>query len=220
MRVLLLGASRHIGYFVAQRLLSQGHTCTLLLRHPEAIESDASMSPYIKDGKLTIVPGDGLVEADVQEAWDKAKGDGEVDAIYFGIGGEPSFSLLKFGFIITPADLTARSMSILLSIIQSSTIPSTRPKLLTVTTNGLDAQSRSALPYILQIIYAWLPRIPFADKLQQEIIVKRAAGWDGGEGWLGSNNVVIVRPSMLADGECLADKNADAYRTGEELRSP
>ncbi|KAG9105402.1 hypothetical protein FRC07_009312 [Ceratobasidium sp. 392] len=184
------------------------------------MESDASMSVYIKEGKLTIVPRDGLVEADVRKAWDTAKGNGKVDAVYFGIGGEPSFSLLKFGFVIIPADLTARSMSVLLSIIQSSTTPSTRPKLLTVTSNGLDAQSRSVLPLLLKIIYAWFPRGPFADKIQQEIIVKRAAGWDNGEGWLGSDNVVIVRPSMLTDGECLADKNENAYRTGEELRSP
>ncbi|KAG9081388.1 hypothetical protein FRC06_005608, partial [Ceratobasidium sp. 370] len=128
MRVLLLGASRNIGYFVAQRLLAHGHTCTMLLRRPEAMESDPSMNPYIKDGKAIIVRGDGLVEADVQKAWDTAKGDGQVDAVFFGIGGDPSFSLLK-GFVITPADLTARSMAVLLSVIQSSTTLSTRPKL-------------------------------------------------------------------------------------------
>ena len=86
MKVLAIGASRNIGYHVPQRLLAKGHTCTLLLRRPEAMESDASMTTYIRDGKAKLVHGDGLVQADVQRAWDTAKGDGEVDAVYFGIG--------------------------------------------------------------------------------------------------------------------------------------
>ncbi|KAG9076131.1 hypothetical protein FRC06_009685 [Ceratobasidium sp. 370] len=220
MRVLLLGASRHLGYSVALRLLSQGHICTLLLRHPEAIESDESISAYVEGGKAIIVPGDGLVEEDVQRAWVAAKGDGQVDAIYFGIGGEPSFSWRKAGFVISPADLTARSISILLSVIQSSTTPSTRPKLVTITSNGLDPQSRTILPFTLKLLYAWFLRAPFADKAEQERILKRAAGWDGAEGWLGSDNVVIVRPSILTDEECLADKKPGAYRAGPELKGP
>ncbi|KAG8736593.1 hypothetical protein FRC10_009140 [Ceratobasidium sp. 414] len=218
MRVLLLGASRNTGYFVAQRLLAQGHTCTMLLRRPQAMESDPSMSTYIGDGKAIIVPGDGLVEADVQRAWDTAKGDAQVDAVFFGIGGDPSFSLLK-GFVITPGDLTARSMTVLLSVIQSSTTPSTRPKLVTITSNGLDDRSHSLLPLPLRLFYAWFLHLPHVDKVEQEIVVKRAAGWDGGEGWLGSDNLVIVRPAFLTSGECVADKKADAYRTDAELPS-
>ncbi|QRW09285.1 hypothetical protein RhiLY_08284 [Ceratobasidium sp. AG-Ba] len=101
MHILLFGASRNIGYAVAQRLLAKGHICTFLLRRPEAMESDASMTTYIKDGKAKIIHGDGLVEADPR--------DGEIDYIFFGIGGEPSLSLLK-GAVITPHDLTSRSM--------------------------------------------------------------------------------------------------------------
>ncbi|KAG9112046.1 hypothetical protein FRC07_007996, partial [Ceratobasidium sp. 392] len=218
MRVLLLGASRNIGYFVAQRLLAQGHTCTLLLRRPEAMESDSSMSTYIKDGQTILVRGDGLVEADVQRAWDTAKGEGQVDAVFFAIGGEPSLSLFK-GAIITPADLTARSMAVLLAVIQSSTTTSTRPKLVTITSNGLDDRSHSLLPFPLKIFYGWFLRLPHEDKVAQEDNVKRAAGWGGGEGWLGSNNLVIVRPSLLTSGVCVADKKEDAYRTDAELRS-
>ncbi|KAG9087518.1 hypothetical protein FRC06_002500 [Ceratobasidium sp. 370] len=182
------------------------------------MESDPSMSPYIKDGKAIIVGGDGLVEADVRRAWDTAKGDGQVDAVFFGIGGDPSFSLLK-GFAITPGDLTARSMTVLLSVIQSSTTPSTRPKLVTITSNGLDDRSHSLLPLPLRLFYAWFLRLPHVDKVEQEIVIKRAAGWDGGEGWLGSDNLVIVRPAFLTSGECVADKKANAYRTDAELAS-
>ncbi|KAG8724719.1 hypothetical protein FRC09_015192 [Ceratobasidium sp. 395] len=218
MRVLLLGASRNIGYFVAQRLLAQGHTCTLLLRRPEAMESDTSIGPYIKDGKAIIVPGDGLVEADVQRGWDAAKGDEQVDAVFFGIGGEPSISLTK-GAVLNPPDITARSMAVLLAVIQSSTTPSTCPKLVTISSNGLDDRTHALLPFLLRIFYGWFLHLPHVDKIEQENNVKRAAGWEGNDGWLGVNNVVIVRPSLLTSGECLANNKADAYRVDAELPS-
>ncbi|KAG9118635.1 hypothetical protein FRC07_006749, partial [Ceratobasidium sp. 392] len=174
------------------------------------MESDSSMGAYIKDGRVLLVRGDGLAEADVQRAWDTAKGDGQVDAVFFAIGGEASISLLK-GAVITPADLTARSMAVLLAVIQSSTTLSTRPKLVTITSNGLDARSHSLLPFPLKVFYGWLLPIPNKDKVAQENHVKRAAGWEDGEGWLGSNNLVIVQPSILTSGECVADKKENAY---------
>ncbi|KAG8734875.1 hypothetical protein FRC10_011343 [Ceratobasidium sp. 414] len=218
MHVLLLGASRNVGYSVTQRLLAHGHTCTLLLRRPEAAEADSALSSYVRDGKLKVVRGDGLVEAEVQQAWNAAKGDGEVDAVFFGIGGVPKFSFTK-GFVMTPADLTARCMSVLLSVIQSSTTPSTRPKLVTITSNGLDEHTHSLLPLMLKPMYRWLLHAPHVDKIEQENVVKRAAGWGEGEGWLGARNLVIVRPSIFTSGECVADKKEDAYRVDEGLRS-
>ncbi|QRV90035.1 NAD(P)H-binding family protein [Ceratobasidium sp. AG-Ba] len=218
MRVLLLGASRNIGYFVAQRLLAQGHTCTLLLRRPEAMESDGSIIPYIASGQARLVRGDGLVQADVQRAWDTAKEGGKVDLVFFGIGGDPGFSLLK-GFVVTPADITSRSMSFLLAVIRSSTAPATRPKLITITSNGLDDRSHALLPLPLKPFYGWLLQVPHEDKVEQEKHVKRAAGWDGTDGWIGSENVTIVRPALLTSGECVANKVQDAYRVGAELQS-
>ncbi|KAF8602049.1 hypothetical protein BDV93DRAFT_444796 [Ceratobasidium sp. AG-I] len=218
MRVLFLGASRNTGYFVTQRLVAKGHTCILLLRRPEVMEADPAMNVHISEGKIKVVPGDGLVEADVQRAWDVAKSDGEVDMVFFGIGGEPQFSFTQ-GFIMTPADLTARSMAVLLSVIQSSTTPTTRPKLLTVTANGLNGRQHSILPFVLRLFYKWLLKVPHHDKLKQEEYVERAAGWGGGnDGWLGAQNVVIVRPSMFTSGACKADRGGDAYRTGQELK--
>ncbi|KAG9127094.1 hypothetical protein FRC07_000697 [Ceratobasidium sp. 392] len=219
MHVLLLGASRNVGYSVTQRLLVHNHTCTLLLRRPEAVEADSTIGSYISDGKLKVVRGDGLIEADVQQAWTTAKGDQEVDAVFFGIGGEPKFAFTK-GFVMTPGDLTARCMSVLLSVIQSSTTPSTRPKLVTITSNGLDRRTQSLLPLPLKLMYRWLLHVPHVDKIEQENVVKRAAGWDGAsDGWLGAQNLAIVRPSMFTSGECVADKKENAYRTDEGLKS-
>ena len=217
MRVLLLGASQNIGYFVAQRLLAKGHSCTLLLRRPDAMKSDAAMSDYIRDGKAKLVQGDGLVQEDIQRAWDTAKGDGEVGLVFFGIGGYPDFKLTK-GFVLTPPDLTTRSMSLLLSVIQSSTTPTTRPKLITISSNGLDKRTQSLLPLPLKPLYGWALHHAHEDKVGLESNVQTAAGWSGNENWLGERNAVIIRPALYTNGECLGDKKADAYRTGEELK--
>ncbi|KAG8680943.1 hypothetical protein FRC08_015950, partial [Ceratobasidium sp. 394] len=56
--------------------------------------------------------------------------------------------------------------------------------------------------------------------LEQEAVLKRAAGWEDYEGgWLGAQNVMIVRPSLLTNGECVADQKEDAYRVDEGLMS-
>ncbi|KAF8597888.1 hypothetical protein BDV93DRAFT_527076 [Ceratobasidium sp. AG-I] len=228
MHVLLLGASRNIGYHVTQRLLAKGHTCTLLLRRPDAMQADPEMSSFISQGKIKISAGDALVAADVQRAWDMAKSDGKVDQVFYGIGGEPSFSVTQ-GYVVTPADLTERGMTVLLSVIESSTTPSTRPRLVTITSNGLDDRSHGLLPLPMRAFYGWGLKVPHEDKINQEKVVKSAAGWDGeGNGWLGAKNLVIVRPAFLTSGECKADKKADkenkkgdkkgdAYKTDQEL---
>ncbi|KAF8597887.1 hypothetical protein BDV93DRAFT_527075 [Ceratobasidium sp. AG-I] len=223
MQVLLLGASRNIGYHVTQRLLAKGHTCTLLLRRPDAMQSDPAMSGLISEGKLKLSPGDALVAADIQRAWDMAKSDGVVDQVFYGIGGDPSLSVTQ-GFVVTPADITERGMTALLSVIQSSTTPSTRPRIVTITSNGLDDRSHGLLPLPMRVFYGWALRVPHEDKINQEKVVKSAAGWDGeGNGWLGEKNMVIVRPAFLTSGKCKADKKPDgkeeAYRAGQELPS-
>ncbi|CAE6460637.1 unnamed protein product [Rhizoctonia solani] len=217
MRVLLFGASRNTGYFVAQRLLAKGHTCTLLLRKPEAMESDPAMSGFIKDGKVKLVGGDALAQEDVQKAWNIASSEGQVDVVFFGIGGEPTFSLTK-GFVINPPDLTTRGMAVLLAVIRSSTTPATQPKLVTISSNGLDERSHSLLPLPMKAFYGYFLRLPHEDKIGLEKNVQQAAGWDSqSQGWFDPKNVVIVRPAFLVSGKCAADEKPDAYRTGEEL---
>ncbi|GAB1526705.1 hypothetical protein RhiTH_009877 [Rhizoctonia solani] len=220
MRVLLLGASRNVGYFLAQRLVAQGHTCTLLLRNPGSMESDSAMASYVRDGKVKLIGGDGLVREDVQQAWDATKSNGEVDVVYFGIGGYPKFSITQ-GFVLTPADLTTRCSEIILSIVQSSTTPATRPKLIAITSNGLDKRTHALLPLPLKPVYKYALRTAHEDKIGLEKNVRNAAGWNEGVegGWFGAQNLVIVRPAMFTDGECLGNQNADAYRVGEELTS-
>lgn len=128
-------------------------------------------------------------------------------------------SLTK-GAVLTPADLTERGMSILLSVIQASTTTATRPKLVTITANGINDRLHSILPLPVKLFSGWALRLPYKDKLNQEKVIEHAAGWNGDkEGWLGAQNVVIVRPALFVSGECKADKDASAYRTGQELKS-
>ncbi|KDN48325.1 hypothetical protein RSAG8_02917, partial [Rhizoctonia solani AG-8 WAC10335] len=212
MHVLLLGASRNIGYLVAHRLLAKGHTCTFLLRRTDAMESDPSMSEYVRNGLAKLVGGDALVREDVQKAWDVANSGGQVEVIFSGIGGYPSLSFTK-GFVQNPADLTTRCLSILLSVFQSSAV---RPRLIAVSSNGLDEQSHSSLPLPLKILYGGLLSQPHEDKIGLENNVKQATS---SEGWLDPKNSVIVRPSLLTSGKCLADTKPGAYRAGEVLKS-
>ncbi|CAE6445830.1 unnamed protein product [Rhizoctonia solani] len=177
MRVLLFGASRNTGRFVAKRLLEKGHTCVLLLRKPEALGSDPFMNNYIKNGKAKLIRGDGLIQDDVQNVWNVASSEGLVDLVFFGIGGEPTFSLTK-GYVITPPDLTARSMSVLLSVLQSSTTPATQPKLITISSNGLDEHSHSLLPLPMKAFYSYFLHLPHEDKIALEKNVQQATGWE------------------------------------------
>ena len=50
------------------------------------MQADPAMTGYISEGKIKISPGDALVAADVQRAWDTAKSDGGVDLVFYGIG--------------------------------------------------------------------------------------------------------------------------------------
>ncbi|CAE6452416.1 unnamed protein product [Rhizoctonia solani] len=176
------------------------------------MESDPSMSEYVRNGLAKLVRGDALVREDVQKAWDAASSDGQVDLIFSGIGGDPSFSITQ-GFIVTPADITTRSMSILLSVVQASPV---RPRLVAITSNGLDHRSHSLLPLALRIFYGWFLRQPHEDKIGLESNIKQATS---SEGWLDPKNAVIVRPALLTSGKCVADTKPNAYRVGEELGS-
>jgi NAD(P)-dependent dehydrogenase (short-subunit alcohol dehydrogenase family) len=112
MNVLILGGSRNIGYYSAQRLLgtpvsvvlvaecrliassiAQGSTVTFLLRRGNTFDNDETIAPYIVQGKAKIVEGDALNEADVRRAWGTATGSGSqpVDVVLFTVG-EPDNS--------------------------------------------------------------------------------------------------------------------------------
>ncbi|KAF5353471.1 hypothetical protein D9756_008015 [Leucocoprinus leucothites] len=241
LNVLVLGGSRHIGYHAAIRLLDSGARVTFLLRNPSSFDEDAVIQKYITSKKALLVKGDATVRSDMQRLWNVSTEEGSlsVDVVLCTIGfsGSPTFSLFK-GLQITPPNLLTVSLLNLFSTMPSSSSPS--PKIVVITATGVTPKSRSSAPLLLRPIYSYLIQGPLQDKLGAERIVHVLGGWkweDGApepegsrtldEKWLemegmpraGSvKGMVIVRPAMLNDGECLADKGQGEgapYRVGE-----
>lgn len=59
---------------------------TFLLRSPTTFDDDETIQKYVKSGKARLVKGDGLVVADVQNAWAAASSNQPVDVLLFTIG--------------------------------------------------------------------------------------------------------------------------------------
>jgi len=221
-KVLSIGGSRNIGYFSSIRLLEKGATVTFLLRSPSTFDADTTIQKYVKSGQARLFKGDALIKDDVKKAWaEAAKGEGEerVDVLLFTVGGTPKFELTK-GFTISPANLVTQS---LLNVL--STLPPHYPKIITISSTGLTKKSHANLPFALKPLYGYLLAAPHKDKVGAERIVSHCAGWPWdaedapvGEDILGSGwqdalpdpgsvkDIVVIRPALLVDGECKADK--------------
>jgi len=105
------------------------------------------------------------------------------------------------------------------------------PKFVFVSSTGLTKASHENLPILFKPLYSWLLQMPHADKLGLERVLHYSAGkpWadpepepevmnggvGGGVDWksrpglpaAGSfKNWIVVRPALLTDGKCEADK--------------
>ncbi|KAF9478504.1 hypothetical protein BDN70DRAFT_879943 [Pholiota conissans] len=236
LNVLSVGGSRNIGYFSAIRLLESGANVTFLLRSPTIFDSDETIQKYVKLGKARLLEGNALVREDVQRAWDEAGKESPVDLLLFTVGGTPKFSLTH-GFVITPSTLVTDCLFNVLA-----TMPKTepQPRIITISSTGLTRSSHAALPLPLKPMYSYLLAAPHKDKVGAERLIRYCAGWpwnaeDGepdeeimGPNWKelpglpaeGSlKHVLVIRPALLTDGECKAEKpgkKGPAYRVSEE----
>lgn len=228
MKVLVIGGSRNIGYFSAVRFLKSGEIVTFLLRTPSVFDKDEVIQEFVKSGKARLVKGDALVKEDCKKAWEEAaKGEPDsegVDLLVFTVGGTPTFQLTK-GFVISPANLVTQSLLNTLS-----TMPSHKTKIITISVSGVTKKSHASLPFLLKQIYTYLIAVPHKDKLCAERVVAHLSDWpwdakDGepGEDMMGEGDwrkkeglpekgelkdmVVVIRPSLLTDGECRAEKD-------------
>ena len=122
------------------------------------------------------------------------------------------------------------------------TIP--QPRIITLSAIGLTRASHAALPLPLKPMYSILLTGPHNDKLGSERVISHCSGWkwdtknDGepsdnimGFDWKNREGlpvegslkrVLVIRPAMLTDGDCVAEKSAGkakakaAYRVSEE----
>ncbi|KAG5644458.1 hypothetical protein DXG03_008358 [Asterophora parasitica] len=225
-----------------------GHTVTFLLRNTSVFDNDVDVQQYIKSSKAHLVKGDALVREDVQKGWEAAASNSssgtsvccEIYLFHLPLnsqkpGGIPKFHVVK-GFVISPPNLVTQSLLNALS-----TLPTPRPRIITISSTGLTRTSHAALPLLLKPLYGYLLASPHRDKVGAERVVSHVAGWtwnskeygepvaevldvegqwrtlDGlpAEGTL-KEDVLVIRPALLTDGECLAETGKQKYRVSEE----
>lgn len=220
MKVLAIGASRHIGYHASVSLLQQGHSVFIAVRNPSVLENDPVVQPFIASGQAKLVKCDALVEDDMRRAWSVALEDEKpVDAVLFTVGAPGAkFSLTK-GFVIDPINLCTTGF-----INTLSTYPSSHPKprVIAISSLGVTAASHSgtALPIRAFFKLIW---VPHRDKLGMHRVAAYASGrpwseedknrlgnesdlfpegWQNkvAEGSWGSDKIIVIQAALLTDG--------------------
>ncbi|KAG6907151.1 hypothetical protein DXG01_010328 [Tephrocybe rancida] len=209
------------------------HTVTLLLRDTSVFDQDEQIQAALTSGKARLVKGDALVKEDVSRAWTSASSQGSVDLLLFTVGGIPSFSILR-GFVLSPPDLVTHC---LLNVL--TTLPNPNTRIIIITTVGLTRSSHAALPLLLRPLYTSVLALAHHDKRGAERLISHCAGRDWNiredgkilpeilaEGWEATEglpapgsvqDVLVIRPAIFTDGECLADTpGGKKYRVSEE----
>ncbi|TFK68297.1 hypothetical protein BDN72DRAFT_769506 [Pluteus cervinus] len=236
--IYVLGGSKHIGYHASVRLLAAGCNVVFLLRNPTVFDDDATIQEHIKNGTAHLVKGDALIKEDIQSGWDEAHKYGPIDTVLFSLVGKFS---LRMGIIPQPLDICTRALLNVLSTYPTQQSP--QPKLIFHSSVGMTKKTRTAVPVLLKPMYSWLLIGPHADKKASERLIAHVsnkpwdatdfgepteeylpAGWKETPGFPVLKRFLIVRPAMLTDGECLADKQKPgkdgkvkpAYRVSEE----
>jgi len=236
LNVLVIGGSRHIGYYSALRFLDAGSTVTFLLRSPTTFDDDQSIQKYVKSEKARLIKGDGLVLEDIRNVWAEASSHRPVDVLIFTLGfnGSSSFHPIK-GLTISPPNLVTQC---LLNVLCEMPKTNPLPKVISLSSIGVTPSSRSQVPFPLTILYGYMISQHLQDKLGTERVIYHCAGWDWnpkdgepkedimGQGWQEREglpasgqlkNALVVRPAVLNDGECVADsgKAGSPYRVAE-----
>jgi hypothetical protein len=258
LNILVVGGSRHIGYYAALRFLEAKATVHFLLRSPAVFDNDTSIQKHVQTGRAHLHKGDALNEDQTRGVWLEASKDRPVDLLLFTVGftGNPKFHLTK-GFRIDPANLVTQCILNLLCTMPkgSPTSDSIQTKVIMLSTSGVTRASRARVPIPLKAMYGYLIAHPLADKFATERVIAYCAGWDSkgdsnakstkakwdgvpegepSEALTGPNwkqraglpapgtlrNAMILRASLLNDGECRADAaqgsaRKSVYRTGE-----
>jgi len=144
-------------------------------------------------------------------------------------GGTPTFSLTK-GIDMSPPNLVTQSF---LNVLEN--LPSAHPKIIAISSTGLTRTSYKALPLLLKPFYSYILPLVHKDKCGIEEVIAHCVGrsldarYSVGDEILGANwenrlpsgrgqlqNIVVVRPALLTDGECRGDvKGSGAYRVNE-----
>jgi hypothetical protein len=149
-------------------------------------------------------------------------------------GGDPKFSFTK-GFYITPANLVTQCLlNALCTLPANQRTQQSQPRIVVITSVGITASSHAALPFLLKLLFRFLLPVPHTDKVGAERVIAHVSGWtwdeanatEPGDDIMGSDwrnreglppagslkRFLVVRPSFLTNGECIAD--SEEYKSG------
>ncbi|KAF4533802.1 Fungal specific transcription factor domain-containing protein [Lasiodiplodia theobromae] len=226
--IAFLGATGGCTLPVLARALTAGHHCTALARTPAklrtALISTAGVAADVVDRNLTIVAGSASDAGAMRSLLTSVPGRGAeektlVDFIISGIGGAPKlqWSLRTPATIDNPHICESAAQGVEEALrgllaegyrVRSSGAAEQekKPVMITISTTGISRLQRD-VPLLFLPLYHWLGKIPHDDKRAMEDRVVAATR----EGTL--RDFVIVRPSLLVDGEA---KGRQALRVGWE----
>ncbi|KAF8470823.1 hypothetical protein BDZ91DRAFT_551310 [Kalaharituber pfeilii] len=226
MKCVLLGATRGCGLETLLNLTAAGHECYTLCRSPAQFETtlaERNVDPNAATDKkklINLVKGDAFNADDVRKIFEVA-GEG-VEFVLFSLGGRPTFKNPLSPKLMPPA-ICSRTINVFLPIfVERFPDPTTQPRLVVISSNGLGHQGHSDLPWLLKPLYGWLLKEPHADKEEMERLVNIGAGIKHvdfnplgvQDTKLQLGNVVIVRPALLTEG---IEKGTANIREGERL---
>jgi hypothetical protein len=149
-------------------------------------------------------------------------------------GGIPKFHPLK-GFVTNPVNLVTQC---LLNALCTMPRTSPQPRVITITSVGLTRKSHASLPFALKPLYTYFLASPHQDKIGAERIISHCAGWEwnipedgnpsedimGAGDWTtreglpaagALKHVLVIRPAIFTDGECMAEKDAPGGKKGK-----
>ncbi|KAJ3130172.1 hypothetical protein HK098_005419 [Nowakowskiella sp. JEL0407] len=223
--IVILGASKGVGFFTALHLVKDGNNnnLTLLLRKPELFNNLPEITELSDDcrNRIMIVPGDAFNQEDVEKTFQTAHAVAPIDCVIATIGGTMDFSNPLYPKLVPPLICTNYG-SVLLRVLRSYLeTNNTKTRLIAVTSNGLGKEEFNHLTFSQKALYSWLLVEPHIDKENFEFLIFQASGTqhpdpsiqktaakelvdhdlsliDQSQHWL--KNFVIVRPAFLSDG--------------------
>lgn len=124
-------------------------------------------------------------------------------------------------------DISTRCLqNVLCTMPQHAGVP--LPKIIVLSTTGVSRKARQKTPLMHRPLYGYLIQQQMADKLGMERVIAHCAGWTWtdeepmaeimGEGWKQRKGLpapgtlteaVVLRASLLTDGECTAEGKSD-----------
>ncbi|KAL8697935.1 MAG: hypothetical protein Q9224_002084, partial [Gallowayella concinna] len=169
------------------------------------------LSQALLDAKLVIVKGNAK-DPKVAKKVVMSEDGQMVDQIVFGIGGTPKFTPNPLKPTLDDPHVCEEAMASIktaISDIKHSSQVHQMPLLTALSTTGV-SKSRDT-PMMMTPLYHWLGAVPHADKKKLEDQVELAKS----EGLI--RNYVIVRPSLLVDGQTQGTKEV---KVGWEGKAP